>query len=97
MQQQLEITDWYSRVHPDYPSHWAVRSPMVHFGDKVIYSGSVEELRGALGVITNVTHVMKSGLGGVFGGVFEWRYTIVIDNGKESTLRSVREQSFTKA
>jgi hypothetical protein len=69
--------------------------PMALFGDKVVYSGSVEELRGALGVITNVTHVKKSS---VFfqTDVFEWRYTITIDNSKGSTLRNVREESFTK-
>jgi len=86
----------HDRVHPDYPSHWAVLGPIANFGDKVIYSGSYEELRGSFGVITNITHKMTAGLGGVFGGVFEWRYTITLDNGKGSRLTDVRETSFTK-
>ena len=81
----------HKRVHPEYPIDWALLCPIVHFGDKVIYSGSVKELRGAFGVITNITHKKKA------GDRFEWRYTITIDNGKNSTLSNVREESFTKA
>jgi hypothetical protein len=89
----MTVSIW-DMVHKDYPRDWAVIGPIVNFGDRVIYSGSQEKVRGASGVITAITHVKKSSS---FGAIFEWRYAIAIDDGKNSGLTNVREESFTKA
>ena len=87
--------DFHDLLHPEYPFDWAVMVPNIHFGDLVIYSGSYKEARGAFGVITAITHVKKTDA--LLGERFEWRYTITIDDGKNSKLTNVREESFTKA